>query len=296
MLDKNQDIGKKNEPVLGAHFSIAKGLHQALFRGEKYGCTAVQLFTKNANTWKERFLLPEEIEAFVTARKKTGIRIAASHTSYLINLGSGDPKKLKKSKNALKMEMIRSGKLGIQYVVLHPGFHLDGGKSNSLLRIADSINDILAKVPDPVPMLLLETTSGQGTAVGHRFEDMAKILFYIDAGNQVGVCLDTCHIFTAGYDIRTKSAYDDVVRLFDEIIGLNRLGLIHLNDSARPFASGKDRHDHIGRGEIGETAFRMIMNDKRLQGIPKILETPKTDNTGCDWDKINLALLKNYVT
>lgn len=286
---------KKPEPLLGAHFSIAKGLHHALLCGEKYGCTAVQLFTKNAHTWKEKLLLPEEKNAFFQAKEKTGIQIVASHTSYLINLATGDPQKLKMSKTALKMEMIRSRELGLQYVALHPGFHLDGGKSNSLLRIADSINAVLSLIPDPKPLLLLETTAGQGTAVGHRFEDLAKILLYVEDNNKVGICLDTCHIFAAGYDIRTRSTYEAVIRLFDDIIGLSRLYLLHLNDSGRPFSSKKDRHEHIGLGEIGPTAFRMIMNDNRLEKIPKIIETPKMDKSGKDWDRINLDVLRKYI-
>jgi len=282
---------KKDEVLIGAHLSIAKGLHNALFEAEAYGCTALQIFTKNSSSWKERILSRDEVYAFEQARKKTGIQAVATHTSYLINLAAVEDKKHRLSCNALKNELIRSSALDIPYVVLHPGAHMGAGEKAGIAQVAESINNIFGETPKLKTKLLLETPAGQGTCVGHTFEQIASILELIENKKRIGVCLDTCHIFAAGYDIRTDLAYKKTVMAFDSIIGLRHLRLIHLNDSKKGLGTKVDRHEHIGQGHIGLKAFECIMTDPLFRGIPRIIETPK-GKTGEDMDRVNLELLK----
>lgn len=280
--------------LLGAHFSIAKGLHQALFTARDYGCTAVQVFTKNSNTWKEKTLSNEDIRLFEEARKKTGIRHIASHTSYLINLASPEKKKYAMSREALKQELIRCATLKIPLVVLHPGSHMESGVEAGIERIASAVNGVFDGLPGNPTRLLLETTSGQGFNLGHTFEQLAAIMEKIEHRDRLGVCLDTCHIFAAGYDLRTRAAYQKTMTTFESVIGLDHLYWIHLNDSRREMGTRVDRHEHIGQGFIGEKAFKLLMNDSRLYNIPKVLETPKGKGEK-DWDQINLAKLKMFL-
>ncbi len=282
---------KKMTCILGAHFSISGGLHEALHEAKRYGCLALQMFTKNSRAWKERTVSDEEIELFKKTRQKTGIKFIASHSSYLINLAAPDSVNHSLSRNALEQELIRSTALEIPFVVLHPGSHLGDGEKKGIDRISESINKIFEKNPEIKTRLLLETTSGQGAGIGHTFEQLNEIIEKINRKDKTGVCLDTCHIFAAGYDIRDKFSYHRAIEEFDKITGLDRLFLIHLNDSKKGLGSHVDRHEHIGKGEIGIDAFRLIMNDKRLAGIPKIIETPKSGD-GKDWDRINLRKLK----
>ena len=287
----------KDTCLLGAHFSIAGGLHKALYTAADYQCTAVQIFTKNASTWKERALTDDDIHAFDQARKKTGIRHIASHTSYLINLASPEKNKHDRSCEALKAELLRCAALRISMVVLHPGSHMDAGNRAGIERIAGAVNDIFAETPDNPTRLLLETTAGQGSGIGHAFDQLAEIMDKIECPDRIGVCLDTSHVFAAGYDLRTETAYRKTVDAFDAAIGLENLFWIHVNDSKREFGDRVDRHEHIGRGYIGETAFRLLMNDQHLQKIPKVLETPK-GNIGKgekDWDRINLDMLRGFL-
>lgn len=280
--------------LLGAHFSIAKGLHQALYDAKAYDCTAIQIFTKNATTWKERELISDQIDLFKRAKKETGISAIASHASYLINLASHEKEKYTKSCDALVNELIRSSSLDIPYVVLHPGAHMDEGEKKGTHRIIVSINEIFTKTSAVNTRLLLETTAGQGSSVGHTFEQLAAIMSGIEEKNRVGICLDTCHIFAAGYDIRTAEQYKKNIMLFDSVIGLEHLFLLHLNDSKTTLGSKVDRHEHIGHGSIGLEAFEFFMNDGRMLEIPKIIETPKAKDTE-DWDRINLEQLKALV-
>lgn len=277
--------------LLGAHFSIAKGLHNALYEAKAFNCNTLQIFTKNANTWKERTLLQDEIDLFEQAKERTGIRIIASHTSYLINLAADEKRKYIMSCNALGQELARSSMLGIPYVVLHPGFHVGRGEKEGIRRIAEGLNEIFAKTPALRTRLLLETVAGQGTSVGYTFEQLASIIDRVEKKERVGVCLDTCHIFAAGYDIRTDSSYRRTVDEFDTIIGLKNLYLIHLNDSKKDLNTRVDRHEHIGEGFIGLKAFEYFMNDKRFFNIPKIIETPKEEN-GDGLDSMNLKRLR----
>ena len=286
--------GKPIRPLLGAHFSIAGGLHKALYTGKKYGCTAVQIFTKNASTWKERVLTDQDIGSFVLAGEETGITAISSHTAYLINLGSPEKKKFDLSVNALVCEMARSHQLGIPWVVHHPGAHMGSGEVEGMDRIAGGINRVLGESDGGGPRLLLETCAGQGTTLGHTFEQLAYITEKVVRNGRIGFCLDTCHIFAAGYDIRTEETYHETMHAFDKILGLDRLMVIHLNDAKRKLGSGIDRHHHIGKGKIGPKGFSLIMNDERLAHIPKILETPKKEGL-IDWDRRNLNLLASFL-
>ena len=281
-------------PLLGAHFSIAKGLHNAISEAVSYGCNTLQLFTKNASTWKERYLTDTEIERFVQAIQESDMTDIASHTAYLINLAAADRQIHKKACNALERELIRSSQLAIPFVVLHPGAHMGKGTNKGIDQIADSIRQVLDRTPDLNTRLLLETTAGQGTSVGHRFEHISEMMGKIDSSRRMGVCLDTSHIFAAGYDIREKASYQNTLNEFDRIIGLKNLYFIHLNDSKKPLGSKVDRHHHIGEGYIGLKAFECIMNDRRLLKIPKIIETDK-GKKGEDWDRVNLERLRNLV-
>jgi len=262
-----------------------------LREAKRYGCQVLQMFTKTSRSWKERTVSDEEIDLFKKTRQKAGIKFIASHSSYLINLATPDSGNHSLSRNALEQELIRSSALEIPFVVLHPGSHLGEGEKIGINRISDSINGIFEKNPGIKTRLLLETTSGQGAGIGHTFEQLHEIIEKINRKDKTGVCLDTCHIFAAGYDIRTKESYLKTTGAFDKIIGLEKLFLIHLNDSKKCLGSHVDRHEHIGKGEIGIDAFRLIMNDMRLVGIPKIIETPKTGD-GKDCDRINLRKLK----
>ncbi len=290
-----EKIQKTDPGPIGAHLSIAKGLHNALYEAETYGCTALQIFTKNSSTWKEKVLLPEEIIAFERAREQTGIHAIASHTSYLINLASIEKEKHRLSCDALKNELVRSSKLNIPYVILHPGAHMGAGEKNGIRQIAESINRIFQQTSKIKTKLLLETPAGQGTSVGHTFEQLASILKSIKNKKRIGICLDTSHIFVAGYDIRTDRSYGKTIKAFDSIVGLRHLDLMHLNDSKKRFGTKVDRHEHIGKGYIGLKAFELIMTDKKLRSIPKIIETPKGKMEE-DMDRKNLELLNNLQT
>jgi deoxyribonuclease-4 len=290
----SETISQPPDILLGAHFSIAKGFHKAVYEAASYGCTALQIFTKNASTWKERTVSQEEIDLFEKAKIDTGIVQIASHTAYLINIASVEKKKYAISCRALSQELIRSSELNIPYVILHPGSHMGQGIPEGIKRITDSINNIFNSIPPSKTRLLLETTAGQGTNIGHTFEQIASILEGVEHKRQIGTCLDTCHIFAAGYDIRTQNTYMNSMLEFDNIIGFENLYLVHVNDSKKAFGSRVDRHEHIGKGLIGTEGFGFLMNDDRFFRIPKIIETSKTED-GKDYDRINLNLLRSLI-
>lgn len=282
-----------NRLLLGAHLSIAGGLHNAPYRARDLSCTVLQIFTKNASTWKERVLPQEEIVSFKKAIDDTGTCCVAAHAAYLINLASPDRLKRKLSVAALSHEMKRSSQLGIPNVVIHPGAHMGSGEAEGIRRIADNINAVFAGLTTEHTRLLLETTAGQGSSLGHRFEHLAKIISKVSTKQLVGVCLDTSHLFAAGYDIRSEAAYLRTMSQFEDTIGWQKLHLLHLNDSKSNLRSRVDRHDHIGRGAIGITAFALIMNDRRLDSVPKVIETPKKNDR--QWDRINLKRLRDLI-
>ncbi len=282
------------DQILGAHFSISGGLENALYAAGRLNCKAAQIFTKNGRSWKETQPTPDQIHIFKMVRKNFKISHIYSHCSYLINIASNDPEKSKKSRQALGYELARSGDLGIDGVVLHPGAHLGQGRKKGMATAVQSLNHVLARDTGRFPRLLIETTAGTGSCLGSRFEEIGALISKTrKVSRPLGVCLDTSHIFAAGYDIRTIQALDHTLERFDTLIGLSRLCLIHVNDSIPDFGSKKDRHEHIGRGRIGAGGFRAIMTHPKLVSIPKILETPKTLD-GREMDRVNLDCLRRF--
>ncbi|MBN2542125.1 deoxyribonuclease IV [bacterium] len=277
--------------LVGAHMSIAGGIYKAIDRGLALGCTAIQVFTKNASQWHAKPLTDKDIDLFTRKRRQSGLRIIA-HNSYLINLASPKEALYRKSLDAMMVEMSRCDLLGIPYLVMHPGSHTGSGEEKGIRRIAKGIDTLYANGNSGV-CLALETTSGQGTNLGYSFEQLAEIISISKNSHKLRVCYDTCHTFNAGYDITTQEAYDGTFEDFEDLIGVEKIVVIHMNDSKHPLGSGKDRHQHIGEGEIGLNAFGFIMNDKRFENVPKILETPKGEDY--EFDKVNLKRLIRLV-
>jgi len=261
--------------LLGAHMSIAGGVHTAIERAMKIGCTTMQLFVKNNNQWKGKPLSDEDVSTYKELRSKSTLGPIAAHDTYLINLCAVDPVILTKSRLALKDEFDRCERLGIDYLNFHPGSHMGAGESDGIRRIAESINIIHEQTNGYRVRSVLETTAGQGTAIGYRFEQLRAIIDQVEAKERMAVCVDTCHVFAAGYDLVSDRGYEETFRAFDEIVGLDRLVMFHVNDSKRERASRVDRHEHIGKGMIGKKGFAHLMNDHRFDAIPKILETAK---------------------
>jgi deoxyribonuclease-4 len=282
----------RDEPLLGAHVSIAGGTSKAPPRAKAIGATAMQIFTKMANRWAERVCEDEECTAFITELGETGVREACAHDSYLINLASPDPALREKSIASFMKELDRCTALRLHYLVSHPGNFIDD-RASGLDRNAEAIGRALEATPGRVT-LLLEMTAGAGTVLGSTFEEMALLIEKIPAPdrNRVGVCVDTAHIFAAGYDIAND--YDGVWARFDDVVGRDRLRMMHLNDSKVPLGSRKDRHELIGEGAIGEEAFRRIMNDERLARVGKVIETPKLDDAETT-DRRMLERLRSYI-
>ncbi len=275
-------------PLIGAHESIAGGLHKAFDRAESVGCRTLQLFTKNSNQWSGRPLTDEDIANYKTAASKSTIRPVIAHDSYLINLCASDPGLRKRSLEAYIDELERCGKLGIRYLNFHPGAHTGQGEREGLRLIIEALNEAHARTPSLDVLSVAETTAGQGTSLGYRFEHLQRIIGGVTQPERMAVCIDTCHIFAAGYDLRTQTGYEETMHRFAEIIGFGKLAVIHLNDSKKGLGSRVDRHEHIGFGAIGKNGFRFLMNDGRLDHIPKILETPK----GLDLKEDRLNLLR----
>ena len=278
--------------LLGAHVSTAGGPQTAWQRGVDIGATAIQIFTKTPNQWKEPVITDEVAAEFKAERAKSGIRGVVSHDSYLINLASPDAAIRKRSIASFTAELERCTKLGVEYIVSHPGNHLSDVESG-LTRNAESYAECLEAVPGPV-MVLLEGTAGTGTALGSTFEELAAIRNGIPAKlrERVGYCLDTCHLYSAGYDLVRD--YHRVFEEFDKVCGLEHLRCFHLNDSKNPFASKKDRHELIAEGTLGAEPFKMIMQDKRFVGVIKVLETPKGDEDMTTNDLKMLKRLRGY--
>jgi len=274
--------------LIGAHVSIAGGLEKAFARGEEIGCTAMQIFTRNASRWQTKALAQSEIEAFRQARRNSTIAYVAVHDSYLINLASPDPALRARSIEAFIDEMTRCDQLGICDLVMHPGAHLGDGPTAGLNRLVSSFETIFKQAPVTV-RVLLENTAGQGTSLGARFEELAEVLERLPQGN-LAICFDSCHAFAAGYDLGTAEAYTETMAEFDRLIGVERLALFHLNDSKKPLGSRVDRHDHVGQGKIGRAGFHVLLQDRRFSGIAKIIETPAGEDHCFDLE--NLRLLR----
>ena len=267
---------KKTPLLLGAHMSISGGFEKAIERGESIGCTAIQIFVKSNRQWAAQPISEDQIEKFHTAAKDSTILAIVAHASYLINLAATTKEAFTKSVHALAIELKRCEQLGIHYLVLHPGSRLSLDLKDALAQIAAGIDQALEQSPGKT-MILIENMAGQGSSVGSRFEELAAIRAASHHKTKVGFCLDTCHAFAAGYDLRTPETYKATWKEFDTIIGLEHLKAIHLNDSKKELGSRVDRHANIGKGTMGLESFSLIMNDKNLTWVPKILETPYHD-------------------
>jgi len=270
-------------PPLGAHQSIAGGLHLAFERGVRATCDTLQIFNKSNTQWAARDFLSEDLELWFDAWQDSGLDVACAHNSYLINLASPDPILQEKSYQSFRQEVERCQVLLIPNLVFHPGSPVGSGADGGMARISASINRLFDEIgADTQVTLCLETTAGTGSNLGATFAELAQIIDGVDHGQGMGVCLDTCHIFAAGYAITAADDYATTMRQFDSIIGVERLRVIHVNDSKMPFDSRRDRHEHIGQGLIGLQAFDHLINDPRLRDVPLILETPKEADLAAD--------------
>jgi len=279
--------------LLGAHMSIAGGVFNAPLRGKSIGCDTIQIFVKNANQWFGKEITDEEVEKFSEAKKETGIDPIFSHNSYLINLASPDDALYEKSTSSMLDELERSERLRLPFIVMHPGAHVGSGEEAGLKRIAAAINTLFQKTKGYKVKIALETTAGQKSSLGCKFEHMAFLIEAIKDRKRVCVCYDTCHTFAAGYDLRTKKAYEATFAEFDKVVGLERISAFHLNDSVDELGSRIDRHAHIGQGRIGLEGFRLLLNDGRFAKTPMILETPKGPDMA--EDVTNLKVLRGLV-
>lgn len=280
---------------LGAHMSIAGGVDLAVQQGAAIGCSAIQIFNKSSNQWAARPLREDEVARFRAARTRAGIEPVVAHDSYLINLCSPDEALYRRSIDALLEELERCERLGVDWLVVHPGGHMGQGEDFGIRRMAGAIDEIHGRLSGAPANIAIETMAGQGTVIGHRFEQIAAILGRVKRPERLGVCLDTCHVFAAGYDLRTPKTYAETMRRFVGEIGLERLRVVHVNDSKKDLGCRVDRHEHIGKGYLGLQAFRLLMNDERLLSLPLLLETPKDEKT-CKEDVLNLNVLIGLVT
>jgi deoxyribonuclease-4 len=270
--------------------STAGGLSTAFTRGQSIGITTMQIFTKNQNRWQQKPASAEEIELWFARQRETGLAPVLSHAAYLINLGTPNEELWQKSLAAMIDELNRAEELAIVGVVVHPGGHMGAGEEAGLARIAEGLDRCHAATHGYKTLTLLEGTAGQGTHLGYKFEQLRGMLDRVREPERVAFCLDTCHLFAAGYDLRTPETYAATMQHFDTLIGLERLKCFHFNDSKKGLGSRVDRHDHIGSGLLGLEPFRLLMNDPRLQNVPKILETPKSDDMHEDVE--NLRVLR----
>ena len=280
---------------LGAHMSIAGGYYKAVEAAHRCQCDCVQIFTKNNNQWRAKKITAEDAATFQARLAELEIKHPLSHSSYLINLASPDPKLWKQSIDAFIVELERAHILGIPYVVLHPGAWTSSDEAAGIRQVVRALNEVHRQFRDESTQCLLETTAGQGTTLGWRFEQLAEMLDGVHDPNRLGVCLDTCHIFAAGYPLGTEKDYQQTMNEFDRLIGVKRIKAFHLNDSKRELGSRVDRHDHIGKGKMGVAPFRHLMTDSRFRKVPMYLETPKGEEKGKELDVINLQKLRRMV-
>lgn len=273
---------KKDDLLIGAHTSTSGGLENALFEGKSVGANCIQLFTSNQRQWRGRKITETIQEAFEKAKQETSIDLVISHASYLMNLASPNEEIRIKSKMSFTEEIERCLSLGISFLNFHPGATLQDPKELGLQRIIDAILEIAPLFPDDSCRLLLEATAGQGSCLGAKFEELAYLLQATGNHVPIGICVDTCHIFSAGYDIRDLPTFEHTWKEFDRIIGLHHLYALHLNDSVFELGARKDRHAPLGEGKIGMDAFRMLVQAKQTKHLPMILETPGGVNS---WDK-----------
>ena len=283
----------QNALLLGAHMSTSGGIHRAVERATSIGCTALQVFTKNNNQWHGKPLTEEEIHTYKVKIAEAGISPVVAHDAYLINLCSVDKEVLLKSRDALVDELTRCEQLGIQLLNFHPGAHGGAGEDEGIKLVIESLNIVHENTKGFTVKSVVEATAGQGTAIGHRFEHLEKIINGVEEPKRMAVCIDTCHIFAAGYEIRNEAAYEKTFKEFDDIVGIARLAAFHFNDSKKELGMHVDRHEHIGKGKIGVEGFSLLINDERFAALPKILETPKSEDLHEDVE--NLRVLRSLV-
>jgi deoxyribonuclease-4 len=276
--------------LLGAQISTQGGLIRIFDRAAAIDASAVALWAKNGNQWKGKVLTDEDCAAFAAQRR---VQPLLTHASYLINLASTNAEVHRRSIAAMIDELDRAERLGIHAVVLHPGAHLGAGANAGIDQIARSLDTVHAAIPNHRVVTLLETSAGQGTCVGCSFEELGQMLARVDDKRRAGICFDTCHVFAAGYDLRTRDGYERTIDEIERHVGIENVGAFHLNDSKKPLGSRVDRHQHIGEGELGLDAFRFLLNDKRFARIPKVIETPKDVET--ESDRRNLAALRALI-
>ncbi len=277
---------------LGAHMSIAGGLYLALERGKAVGCSVVQLFVKNQVQWAARPLTDEDVRLFKKAQRATGIRVVFAHSTYLINLATPAEAEWRRAVDAFADELERAEALGLRFVVIHPGSHKGSGLDAGISRIVRALDELGTRTRGYRVRIALENTAGAGHTVGARFEELQAILERVREPDRLGICLDTCHLFAAGYNIRTPGGYSLTMEAMEKTLGARSVLAFHLNDAKAGLASGLDRHEHIGKGHIGLGAFRRLLNDRRFAGVPMVLETPKDD----DADIRNLRTLRRLTT
>ena len=278
--------------ILGSHMSIAGGYFKAVLAAKAVGCDCVQLFTKNNNQWRAKPLTDDDTARFKSALMENSVSHPLSHASYLINLASPDEALRQKSIDGMIVELERAHALGIPCVVFHPGAFTTSTEQEGIDAIIQSLNEILKKTDalDSIP--LLENTSGQGSNLGWNFDHLRDIIEGVKSADRLGVCIDTCHAFSAGYALGTHGEFQETIAKMDNSFGLKKIRAFHLNDSKQPFGLRKDRHEHIGEGAMGLEPFRLLLNDKRFCQIPMYLETEKGEREGIDLDLINLATLR----
>ncbi len=286
-------------PILGAHQSISGGYYRSVEIAAECGCQCVQLFSKNNNQWKAKEISNDDVTKFQGALERLKISHPLVHDSYLINLAAPEDELWKKSIDAFVVELQRAERLGIPYVVTHPGAFTTSSEEAGLGRIVQALNEVHAQTRGIKAMCLLENTAGQGSTLGWKFEHLAAILHDVRDPERLGLCVDTCHVFAAGYALSTPPEYKATMKAFDKIVGLKLIKAFHLNDSKKELGSRVDRHEHIGRGKIGLEGFRLLVNDKRFAKVPMYLETPKENDdgeaNGVELDKMNLAMLRGLV-
>ena len=279
--------------LLGSHVSVRGGLHTAHERATRIGCTAMQLFVKNASQWSAQPLSDAEVQQYRSAASASTVGPVIAHAAYLINLCASNPGVLGRSRAGLEDELRRCELLGVRALVFHPGAHVGAGEEEGIRCIAESINRVHERTRDFRVLTTLETTAGQGSMLGWRFEQLRGIIDRVEDRSRMAVCMDTCHLFAAGYPVHTPDGWNATVQEFDSSVGLSRLAAIHVNDSVKPFGSRRDRHEQIGKGAIGLEGFRSLMNDPRLEQIPKILETEKSEDMHEDVE--NMARLRSLI-
>ncbi|HWN55051.1 MAG TPA: deoxyribonuclease IV [Methylomirabilota bacterium] len=276
--------------LLGAHMSIAGGVYRALERGLEVGCSVVQIFLKNQLQWRAAPYTEEDIRRFRDTWKATRMRTVFAHSSYLINLAAPAEAEWRRAVAAFHDELERAEALGLSFVIIHPGSHRGEGLETGIGRIVAALDEVIARTRGYRVMVLLENTAGGGATIGRTFEELAMLLRAVKVPERVGVCLDTCHLFAAGYDLRAREGYEDVMHSCARIVGLRHVRAFHLNDARAPLGSGLDRHEKIGRGRLGREAFRWLMRDRRFTRVPMALETPKDPEPKAD--RAALALLR----